>query len=293
MKILYTSDLHGKTDFYREIITYSKDEKIDTVILGGDLLPRRKHSLDSLKHQENFIEREIHTFVSELKNESKISVYLILGNNDWAATLPLFRELAEANLLFLLHDQKYNLTEDLAITGYPYIPPTPFSPKDFEKRDYKEDPPKCTSIHPVVSTAGRIRLTDELNYFAKRSSIQEDLIDLHRSINRERMIYVMHAPPHNTLLDQMDDGSHLGSKAIRDFIDIHQPYITLHGHIHESPAVTGTCWQKIGKTLSINSGQIAKRLSAVIFDPNRPAETLFHTRLGIQKTISRLCQATP
>ena len=85
MKILYTSDLHGKTDFYREIITHSKDEKIDTVILGGDLLPRRKHSLDSLKHQENFIEREIHTFVSELKNKSNISVYLILGNNDWAA----------------------------------------------------------------------------------------------------------------------------------------------------------------------------------------------------------------
>ena len=293
MKILYTSDLHGKTDFYREIITYSKDEKIDTVILGGDLLPRRKHSLDSLKHQNNFIEREIHTFVSELKNESNISVFLILGNNDWAATLPLLRELSEENLLFLLHDQKYNLTEDLAITGYPYIPPTPFSPKDFEKRDYKKDPPECTSMHPVVSTAGRIQRTDELDYFAKRSSIQEDLIDLPRSIDGEKMIYVMHAPPYNTCLDQMVDDSHQGSKAIRDFIDIHQPYITLHGHIHESPAVTGTCLQKIGKTLSINAGQFAQHLSAVIFDPHRPAETLFHTRLGIQQTTSRKCQATP
>ena len=293
MKILYTSDLHGKTDFYREIITYSKDEKIDTVILGGDLLPRRKHSLDSLKHQNNFIEREIHTFVSELKNESNISVFLILGNNDWAATLPLLRELSEENLLFLLHNQKYNLTEDLAITGYPYIPPTPFSPKDFEKRDYKKDHPECTSMHPVISTAGRIQRTDELDYFAKRSSIQEDLIDLPRSIDGEKMIYVMHAPPHNTRLDKMGDGSHLGSKAIRDFIDIHQPYITLHGHIHESPAVTGTCLQKIGKTLAINSGQIAKRLSAVIFDPNRPEETLFHTRLGIQQTASQLCRVTP
>lgn len=277
MKILYTSDLHGNNDYYKEIVQQSRIEKIDTVIIGGDLLPREVHSKDSLELQKDFVKNNLYHFFIQLKEDIGAAVYLILGNDDWAATLPLFRELEESNLCYLLHDQTFNLTENLFITGYPYVPPTPFSPKDFEKRDRKDDPPPSSARTPIVSTNGQIQTIDEERFFTQRKSIQEDMLILQRPESHHRNILIMHSPPYNTSLDQLYDGTSVGSRAIRDFIEDQQPHITLHGHIHESPTVSGTYWQKIGNTLSINPGQTSQRLSAVIFDANHPAETLIHT----------------
>jgi Icc-related predicted phosphoesterase len=41
----------------------------------------------------------------------------------------------------------------------------------------------------------------------------------------------------------------VGSTAVRDAIELYQPMLGLHGHVHESP---GT--QRIGRTLTINPG---------------------------------------
>jgi len=41
----------------------------------------------------------------------------------------------------------------------------------------------------------------------------------------------------------------VGSKAVREAIDKHQPVLSLHGHVHESKGAV-----KLGKTLSINPG---------------------------------------
>ncbi len=41
----------------------------------------------------------------------------------------------------------------------------------------------------------------------------------------------------------------VGSQAVRDFIEAHQPLLGLHGHVHESK---GT--QTLGRTLVINPG---------------------------------------
>lgn len=293
MKILYTSDLHGNNDYYKEIVQQARIEKIDTVIIGGDLLPNRGHSKDSLEVQKDFVKNNLFHFFIQLKEETGASVYLILGNDDWAATLPLFRELEESNLFYLLHDQTFNLTEDLFIIGYPYVPPTPFSPKDFEKRDRKGDPPRSSARTPAVSSSGQIQTIDEELFFTQRKSIQEDMANLPWPESHNRTILIMHSPPYDTTLDRLYDGTSVGSRAIRDFIEDQQPHLTLHGHIHESPTVSGTYWQKIGKTLSINPGQTSQRLSAVIFDANHPADTLIHTLHGFQNFSSPNDRANP
>jgi Icc-related predicted phosphoesterase len=41
----------------------------------------------------------------------------------------------------------------------------------------------------------------------------------------------------------------IGSTAVRDAIERHQPLVGLHGHVHESPAA-----QQIGRTQCINPG---------------------------------------
>jgi len=77
-----------------------------------------------------------------------------------------------------------------------------------------------------------------------------------------RAIFNLHCPPFKSGLDEapaidadlklLHGGRALrpvGSTAVREAIERHQPLLSLHGHIHESKGAI-----KIGKTLSINPG---------------------------------------
>ncbi|MGA8922678.1 MAG: metallophosphoesterase [Candidatus Dormiibacterota bacterium] len=77
-----------------------------------------------------------------------------------------------------------------------------------------------------------------------------------------RAIFNLHCPPYKSGLDEapaidadlklLHGGRALrpvGSTAVREAIERHQPLLSLHGHIHESKGAV-----KIGKTLSINPG---------------------------------------
>ncbi len=80
--------------------------------------------------------------------------------------------------------------------------------------------------------------------------------------DQSRAIFNLHCPPYKSGLDEapaidadlklMHGGRALrpvGSTAVREAIERHQPLISLHGHIHESKGAI-----KIGKALSINPG---------------------------------------
>jgi Icc-related predicted phosphoesterase len=77
-----------------------------------------------------------------------------------------------------------------------------------------------------------------------------------------KAIFNLHCPPYKSGLDEapaidadlklLHGGRALrpvGSTAVRESIERHQPLLSLHGHIHESKGAV-----KIGKTLSINPG---------------------------------------
>ena len=68
--------------------------------------------------------------------------------------------------------------------------------------------------------------------------------------------------------DYVTLGTHVGSKAVRWFIEKEQPPLTLHGHIHESPKMSGSWKDKIGNTICINVGSSypEDKLNCVIID---------------------------
>jgi len=74
-------------------------------------------------------------------------------------------------------------------------------------------------------------------------------------------ILVSHAPPNNTKLDKVLIGFHVGSKAIRKFIEDFQPDLVICGHIHEARGA-----DRIGKTLIINPGPFPKHYSMIHLD---------------------------
>lgn len=65
-------------------------------------------------------------------------------------------------------------------------------------------------------------------------------------------ILVSHNPPRDTACDAISSGAHVGSTALREFIEKCQPDICVCGHIHEAKAS-----DKIGKTLILNPGMLA------------------------------------
>ncbi|MCI0474063.1 MAG: hypothetical protein L0Y76_10825, partial [Ignavibacteria bacterium] len=68
------------------------------------------------------------------------------------------------------------------------------------------------------------------------------------------------------LIDYVKPDEHVGSIAIRRFIENNNPLLTLHGHIHESTQITGEWKEYIGKTLCINGSTTGNRLALVRID---------------------------
>ena len=64
-------------------------------------------------------------------------------------------------------------------------------------------------------------------------------------------ILVCHQPPVNTLNDRTRTGLHVGSQAVRNFIETEQPLICFTGHIHEGIGI-----DTIGKTKIVNPGPL-------------------------------------
>jgi Icc-related predicted phosphoesterase len=65
----------------------------------------------------------------------------------------------------------------------------------------------------------------------------------------EHLILMVHNAPFGTKIDRVEFGQSVGSWAVREFIDKHQPDVCIGGHIHESRGV-----DRVGKTQIINSG---------------------------------------
>ena len=64
-------------------------------------------------------------------------------------------------------------------------------------------------------------------------------------------VLICHSPPLNTPLDRIKEGLHAGSRAVREFIEKHQPEYFFCGHIHEAEGVV----VQMGATRAMNVGK--------------------------------------
>jgi hypothetical protein len=72
-------------------------------------------------------------------------------------------------------------------------------------------------------------------------------------------IFVPHAPPAHTKVDALANGDHVGSAAVRKFIEQHQPTLVVCGHIHEARGI-----DTLGNSILVNCGPAGKGYYAVI-----------------------------
>lgn len=69
----------------------------------------------------------------------------------------------------------------------------------------------------------------------------------------DHVVAVIHTPPLDTATDRLGSGAHIGSPAVRAFLEEVQPAVCITGHIHESGGV-----DRIGETVVVNPGMLAQ-----------------------------------
>ncbi len=286
MKILYTSDLHGEIYLYQELLSLAISSSSELMVIGGDLLPSfppTKRYEDMVPNQKNFVDHFLSMFFKKVLETSSIQqIFLIAGN--WDLGFPYIFTRATERIIDL-NQRSYRLKNGYELIGYPFVPPTPFRPKDFEKMDDRDapwPPQKNPSYIRSSDQSGQLSPVDPYLYLRGRETIEEDLDRLPKPLHPKRAIYVMHSPPFGTRLDLIEGGKSAGSRSIKRFIEKNQPLLTLHGHIHEAPELSGTYVNRIGITLSINPGQRIgttkniSKLHVVTFEMERAEQTLTH-----------------
>ena len=273
----FTSDLHGQGAFYEQLVALTAAHCPRGVLIGGDLAPHGSGE-DGLRRQRVFLQGFLVEFARRMREASpETELMLLMGNDDWGANHDCLEE-HDGTLWHALHGRAATV-ENVRVAGLSWVPITPFGLKDWERWDdgAEESPPR---LEGWVSRGGRVE-PHRFDPERRSPTIADALEELAATTPAGETVFVLHSPPRQTSCDMTGARAHVGSRAIRSFIERHQPPLVLSGHIHESPRVSSSYRDTIGRTVVVNPGQFGtSRLCGVWFDTERPAESLRHTVYG-------------
>jgi Icc-related predicted phosphoesterase len=215
--IAYATDIHGNGSFIERALEKAAQHKVKAVVLNGDITPD-EYFLDILGQRSFFEDYLTPLFKKFRKKHGTVEIFVLMGNHDYSVNMDVFYEAEKKGIFNALHERVHALGPYM-IVGYSFI--NPAGTMDWEKPE---------------------------------PELRKDLERLRKRLDFARTVFVSHAPPYGTKLDVRYGRRHVGSTAIRDFIKAYQPHLALHGHIHESPKLTGSMTDTIGRTVCINPG---------------------------------------
>jgi Icc-related predicted phosphoesterase len=285
LRILYAADIHGSERCFRKWLNATKVVKPDVLIFGGDLMgkilhpivargghweaeifgeqvrvttqaelqqlqdrlhnagryqvivsPEEKSAMDAspeLVHQA-FLKaaRDVATSWLDLADarlrESGIRAHLMLGNDDFPELESVF---GQSEMVTDAEAGPAELPGGFQLISLGYSNRTPWdSPRELDEPDLAER---------IERLAVQVR-------------------------DPSRAIFNFHVPPIHTPIDvaaELDENlkprvvagqvqeKSVGSTAVRESLERHQPVLSLHGHIHEAPGMA-----RIGRTVAVNPG---------------------------------------
>lgn len=285
-RIFYAADIHGSDRAFRKWLNAAQVHRVDALIFGGDIAgkvvvpivrqgpdrlvaevhgetvevsggddlaalrarirasgrydvvldPDEKAALDRDPDRvardlfPRVVRESVRSWVElaeERLAETDVPAYVMLGNDDYPELEPLLR----GNRLRNVEGKVVELPGGFQMISLGYSNPTPWdSPRELSEEGLAER---------INSMASRLR-------------------------DPARAVFNFHAPPHGTNLDRaalLDESlrprvvggqvlvGSVGSTAVRAAIDLYQPILALHGHIHESPGI-----HRLGPTTAVNPG---------------------------------------
>jgi uncharacterized protein len=271
-RFAFATDIHGQLERLEKLFRWIEQQAPATLLLGGDLLP--SPGARGAAPSDEFLTSCLGTELGRLRRTMGSAyprVGAIMGNDDPRGHEPDFLALEQLGLWTYLQSRVVPWGA-LQVAGYAFVPPTPFQLKDWEKYDVSRYvDPGCTP-----PTEGLRTMTPD--HDPRYATIEQDLDALAQRLDPTHAIVLFHCPPYGTVLDRAAlDGVHVdnvpldvhvGSIAIRRFIESHGPRITLHGHVHESVSLTGQWRQQLGRSTLMGAAHHGRELALVLFDPD-------------------------
>jgi Icc-related predicted phosphoesterase len=270
----FVSDLHGHIPRYHQLFAVIAREKPSAVFIGGDLLPHAWHPRGSSDHApQDFVNDFLAAHFLDLRRDLGAAyprIFLIMGNDDARLEEAAVLDAAERGIWEYIHNRKSALGE-FDVYGYAFVPPTPFLRKDWDRYDVSQ------YVDPgAVPPEEGIRSVPVSEHEIKYSTIRDDLDRLTENADLDNAVFLFHAPPYKTNLDWSTQGGrlidhvpldrHLGSIAIRRFIESRQPLLTLHGHVHEASRLSHSWRDRLGRTHCFSAAHDGPGLALVRFD---------------------------
>jgi len=277
-RAFFVSDLHGRIERYEKLYAAVEREKPAAVFLGGDLLPSGFLVTGTAAPDEDFVSGFLAGAFTRLRTVLGAAyprVFLILGNDDPRREEESLKA-AEADGLWTYAHGRRLAFGPYTVLGYACVPPTPFLLKDWERYDVSRHL-EPGAVSPEEGWRSEAADPHDLKY----GTIQRDLAALAGDADLAQAICLFHAPPYQTPLDRAAlDGKmvdhvpldvHIGSVAVRRFIESRQPLVTLHGHVHESARLTGAWMARLGRTICLSAAHDGPELALVDLDLRAPA----------------------
>jgi len=283
-RLFFATDIHGSDRCFKKFLNAGRFYGATHLIMGGDitgksLVPILRHSGGwTTRFREHdyacSTEEELSRLVQAIRDTGQ---YPFVGDDDEIEALADDARRADVFDRVVVDGMRRWMdlaAERLGGTGIQcYVTPgnDDFYSIDDVIRDAAEVhfvEGECVSldgVHEMITTG----YSNPTPWNTERELGEEDLALRLESMwarvrDPENAVAVIHAPPVNTALDEAPElghdlslkrgpggltMTHVGSSAVRDWVERAQPLCGLHGHVHESKAT-----ESIGRTLCVNPG---------------------------------------
>lgn len=283
-RILFATDMHGSEGVWRKFLNASAMLKVDVAICGGDLTGKMivpivehkngKYSYYHLKKTHTIDSSEIEKAIKDIKgigyypyvtteseyeemtkNPKKVDEVfhkvMLSTLKDWFDLIP--EKLPKETRVIVCPGNDDRFPVDDLVNNHKHV--INGEGKVIEIDDQHEMI-SCGWVNPSPWKTTREEEEDKLEERLEKY--------ISKLKNVENAIFNFHAPPYQTKLDEaplLDKDLNpiiqggrvimvpVGSKAVRKMIEKYQPFLGLHGHIHEA---SGS--MKIGRTYCVNPG---------------------------------------
>ena len=281
MKALYFTDLHGSRWKRERAAKLAIAQKVNVVIDGGDILPYLDDDVS------DFIENAFRLFCASL-NAAGITFLFMAGNDD---PLIFDQDIANATrnypLVYGIAQRKISLGR-YDFIGMNWVNDYHFRLKDRCRLDYPGAPLEQQDGPPVIyGQTAQIESWEE--HVRQLPTLRDELRQLPKSRRLARPVYIIHMPPYHlglAMANRWGPGMvDVGSKSVYDFIKKRQPWLTFHGHIHESPELTSVWKRRLGKTLCIQPGQKGSR--------SLDGDRLVYVLIDLETRVAKRFEETP
>jgi Icc-related predicted phosphoesterase len=287
IRVFFTSDVHGSEICFTKFLKAADFYKANVLILGGDITGKMiipiVQEVDGAWSADFLGTREIVNTIRELETLEKniryggyypyrtVPAEVERMQNDKKSQDELFSKVMVEGVRrwVSLAEERFRGTEVKC-----YISPGNDDRVDIDEvlnassvvLHPEDDVVKIDDHHEMITTAW----TNYTPWHSPREASEEELskrleLMISKVQNMENCLFNLHCPPSDTPIDfapELDENLkpkvtsqgglamiHVGSTAVRQAIEKHQPLLGLHGHIHESSGFV-----KIGRTMCINPG---------------------------------------